>query len=295
MASAARRISSTSNRFRTIDSYRAHREWQRYEGTAQRDLYRELRERFLIRHAVAGGWAVDVGCGPGRFLPFLGGANSRRVALDVSTQMLRLVPSTWLGSGAQGFPPDLLRADALRPPLVSRMFQEVVVLGNTLGFQADRARELLDQALDLVAPGGTLLLEIAPGPGERSRYLARLPASSVGRLFLSPSRAILSRLDREGFRVEPPRRGPTESFRRFSVEELHRRLLDAGWEVLETLAVAPALGPDAGRIAAIRSNSKAWGTLLDLEEEVGRRPARWTAAAAVLVSARCPSSKRMIK
>jgi SAM-dependent methyltransferase len=282
-------------RFRAIDPYRARREWQRYEGTAQRDLYRELRERFLVRHVRVDGWTVDVGCGPGRFLPFLGDSTSRRVAVDISRQMLLLVPGAWIDSGTTGSSPDLVLADALQPPFVARAFQGVVVLGNTLGFQATRAERLLDRVEEMVAPGGVLILEIAPGPGERSRYLARLPASSVGRLFRAPVRAILPRVDREGFRTEHVRRDRSEAFRRFSVREVHERFFRAGWELLETIAVAPALGPDAERAATIREEPSAWTHLLELEEEIGRRPGRWGEAAAVLVAVRCPSSKRMIK
>jgi len=205
-------------RFRTADGYRARREWLRYEGTGQRDLFRELRERFLARHAVDEGWVLDLGSGPGRFLPFAGRAGSRRVALDISREMLNLLPEAWAASGSTDPPPDRVRGDALHPPLVRGRGAEVIVFGNTLGFSGKAADRLLDEAERLVAPGGILVVEIAP-----------------------------------------------------------------------------ALGPDALRIEAVRGDAKAWPHLLDLEEEVGRRPERWSEAAAVLLSARLPSSKRMVK
>lgn len=282
-------------RFRTADGYRARREWLRYEGTGQRDLFRELRERFLARHAVDEGWVLDLGSGPGRFLPFAGRAGSRRVALDISREMLNLLPEAWAASGSTDPPPDRVRGDALHPPLVRGRGAEVIVFGNTLGFSGKAADRLLDEAERIVAPGGILVVEIAPAPGERSRYLARLPPSSVARLLRSPTRAVLARLDREGFRPEPPRHETPESFRRFAVRELQDRLVGDGFEMVETVAVAPALGPDALRIEAVRGDAKAWPHLLDLEEEVGRRPERWSEAAAVLLSARLPSSKRMVK
>ncbi len=284
-----------SERFRAADSYRAQREWLRYEGTGQRDLFRELRERFLSRHAVDEGWVLDLGSGPGRFLPFVGGSRSHRVGIDISREMLNLLPQAWLASGSPDPVPARVLGDALRPPFERHRWAEVVVLGNTLGFAGTAADRLLNEAEELVAPGGVLLVEIAPAPGERSRYLARLPPSSVARLLCAPVRAVLGRLDREGFRPDPPRHLTPESFRRFTVPEVQERLQRTGWEVTETLAVAPALGSDPLRVEAVRKDPKAWPHLLELEEAVGLRPERWGEAAAVLLAARRPSSKRMVK
>lgn len=282
-------------RFRELDPYRAEREWLRYEGTGQRDLYRELRERFLLRHAVEDGWVVDIGSGPGRFLPFIGRSGTRKVALDLSREMLNLLRRGWEAAGGSGPIPDRLLADAAKPPLYPDRFSEAVVLGNTLGFSGSLADRVLDEAERLVKEGGTLLLEIAPSAGERSRYLARLPPSALARLLHSPLRAILGRLDREGFREEPPRHKTPRTFRRYSVEEIHRRLRRTGWEIRETVAVAPSLGADPERVASVRKDPKSWARLLDLEEEIGQRPERWPRAAAVLVAARRQSSMRMIK
>jgi len=284
-----------SERFRNADAYRARREWLRYEGTGQRDLYRELRERFLLRHSVDNGWVLDLGSGPGRFLPFAGRGKSQRVALDLSREMLRLIPDAWVASGAPGTVPARVRGDALRPPLSQGQWNEVVALGNPLGFAADEADRLLGTTEELVAPGGILHLEIAPSAGERSRYFARLPVSSLSRLLHAPQRAIMIRLDRDGFRAEPARRPTGGSFRRFAVTELHDRWQEAGWEVLETMAVAPALGADPVLATAARSDERALIRLLDIEEELGRRPERWAGAAAVLLCARRPPSKRTVK
>jgi SAM-dependent methyltransferase len=217
------------------------------------------------------------------------------VALDISLEMLNLLPGAWAASARPDPPPDRVRGDALHPPFERGRWAEVIVFGNTLGFAGKGADRLFDEAEQLVAPGGTLVIEIAPAPGERSRYLTRLPPSSVARLLRSPTRAVLGRLDREGFRSELSRHANAESFRRFSVRELQDRLSRNGFDMVETVAVAPALGPDAVRIGAVRADPKAWPHLLDLEEEVGRRPERWVEAAAVLLCARRPSSKRMVK
>lgn len=274
-----------SERFRDADRYRVDREWIRYEGTPQRDLWRVLRERFLARHSIAAPWVLDLGSGPGRFTRFLGSAPARRVALDLSVEMLRSLPARWC-TGSGGTPlPDRVRADGKAPPFRPTAFGQVALLGNALGFAGASADRLLEAATSLVAPGGNLLLEVAPGPGERSRYLARLPSTSLARLLRAPVRALTPRIEREGFDPMPFRRTQDGEFRRIPVAELVRTL-GRGFEVREVLAVAPALGAMAPRIAAVRTDSKAWEHLLLVEEELGRRPERSTEAAAVLVAAR---------
>jgi len=286
---------SAVERFRAADAYRARREWQRYEGTGQRDLFRELRERFLARHAVETGWVLDVGSGPGRFLPWVGGPRTRKVALDVSREMLGLIPRAWQTASHDRPTPDRILGNAVTPPLARGAWAEVAVLGNTIGFSGRFAAPLLEELQQLVAPGGALLMELAPSAGERSQYLARLPSSALTRLLRAPLAVVLGRLDREPFRPEPPRHETPRAFRRFAVGEIERRLRARGWELRERMAVAPALGPDAERISAVREDPKAWARLLDLEEEVGHRSERWPGAASVLVAARRPSSMRMIK
>lgn len=275
-------------RFLAADRYRVEREWNRYEGTPQRDLFRELRERFLRRWSRPDGWAIDVGSGPLRFTPILGGGDSRRIALDLSREMLR-----WTPPGAdRGNSPlsERVQGDACCPPFQSESFATVVVLGNALGFAGDAAPRLLDAAVELVAPNGSLLIEIAPGPGEHSRYLARLPATAVGRLLRSPPPAVIARIAREGFERDPPRRAEEGPFQRFDAEKLVEGLEHRGFRREEILAVAPALGSQPERTAAVRSDPKSWQHLLMVEETLGRLPDRWPKAAAVLLAlARAPS------
>ena len=165
-------------------------------------------------------------------------------------------------------------------------FDEVVALGNPLGFSEEAADAFLDTILSLVAPGGTLLLETVAGPGERATYLSRLPPGAVRRLLAAPTRAVLPRVEREGFRPEATARAAeTKGFRRFGPVEVHSRLSRAGLEVVEAMAVAPCLGFEPSRVDAVRLDPTAWGHLLDLEEELGRRPARLRHAAALLVAA----------
>jgi SAM-dependent methyltransferase len=267
-----------------LDRYRVEREWTRYSGTPQRELFLQLRERFLGRHAGSSTRALDLGSGPGRFSQILAATGARVVALDLSPVALRYLVERW-PSGANAPPlPDIVRGDGVRPPFRANIFGLVAVLGNSLGFAGPAADRLLASAQSLVAPGGRLVLEIAPGPGERSRYLHRLPVSSVARLLRAPTGAVAPRILREGFAPEPVRKRQPGEFRRLTVEELKGWFEGREWFWRETMAVAPALGPDAERIAVVRKDEKAWSHLLALEEEIGRPPDRARAAAAVLIA-----------
>ncbi len=284
-SAAAQEGESSPERFAELSPYRAEREWTRYEGTAQRDLFRELRERFLERNRRACAWTLDGGAGPGRFTALLGGSGARRVALDLSVEMLRLARSGRAGApGAEGAP-FVVRGDLGAAPFAFGSFGQVALLGNVLGFAGPAGERLLSEAERLLTVDGLLLLEIAPGPGVRSAYLERLPASAVGRLFEAPPRAVVPRILREGF-VREPRRHRERGFKRWSVPEIVGRYGAPLWAVQEILAVAPALGADPARIGAVASRRRAWARLLETEEAVGHQRGCWEESAAVLVAVR---------
>ncbi|HTW55435.1 MAG TPA: class I SAM-dependent methyltransferase [Thermoplasmata archaeon] len=277
-------------RFLGLDRYRVEREWNRYEGTPQRDLFRSVRERFLDRWAASDGWVVDLGAGPGRFSDHLGGLPGRRVAVDLSLEALRFVPPRGVrGGGGGATRAAAIRADAARPPFAPGAFRTVALLGNPLGFAGADADRILSAAEELVAPGGTLLVEVAPGPGERARYLARLPVSSLARLLRAPVAAVAPRVEREGYAPLPERKVGPGTFRRHPPRALIDRWGARGWTVLDTLAVAPALGGEPDRVAAVAADPRALAHLVELEERLGRRPARWPRAAAVLFAVRRPA------
>jgi SAM-dependent methyltransferase len=279
---AVRASSDARERFKALDPYRVGREWNRYEGTAQRDLFRELRVRFLRRHPGTGRWGVDIGSGPGRFLLHLGPSGAHRVALDLSLETLRRVDLP-VGSN-----PHLVRGDGTSPPFARRAFGVVAVLGNALGFAGGNVDRFLDATESLVGPDGVLLLEVVAGPGERSRYLSRLPPRAVSRLLRSPVRAVQLRIQREGFLPEPRRRRTAGEFLRIDPAALAVQLQSRGWKVREVVAVAPALGASPAAVEEVHSDAKAWAHLLELEEAIGRSPERWAKAAAVLLSLSAP-------
>jgi SAM-dependent methyltransferase len=272
------------HRFLEWDEYRVEREWRRYEGTPLRDLYRELRERFLARHrADVPGRSLEIGPGPGRFTPFIGRPEDPIVLLELSRAMLEWVRENPTKEDLPNLA--LVQGDAVSPPFRAGKFHRVVMLGNVLGFAERDGPELMARTSALVAPGGKLLLEFVSGAGERAHYLHRLPVGAVARLFAAPVRAIQPRVEREGFDPVRPRDEGNRRFLRISPSALHATLEATGFDVIETLAVAPSLGNDPSRLGRIRADPTAWTHLLELEEAIGRAPARQVHAAAVLLAA----------
>ncbi len=275
-------------RFRSLDSYRVEREWRRYEGNALRDLFRDLRVRFLLRHPPScAGPVLEIGPGPGRFSPYLGDAGHPRVLLDLSSLALRAARRHLRGRA----PPaagrsEFLRGDALHPPVRSGSCAEVTLLGNTVGFGGSEALPLLHRVADLVAPGGTLLVETVAGAGGVSRYLSRFPGGALRRLLAAPPRAVLPRIEGEGF-ADRPLEGPADAtFRRMGAREVADLLGPLGFQLEEVVAVAPTLGADPGQVEAVRPDPKAWAHLLEIEERLGVRIDRQERAAALLLAAR---------
>ena len=272
------------HRFLEWDDYRVDREWKRYEGTPLRDLYRELRERFLARHRPSRpGRSLEVGPGPGRFTRLIGHAQDRVALLELSRAMLdRLQEATSPRDSARV---DLVQGDAVAPPFRAGRFDRVALLGNVVGFAEQDAPELLARTCTLVAPRGILLLEFVAGPGERSRYLHRLPPGAIARLLAAPVRAVQPRVEREEFDRVRERETGARHFRRFAPTDIVRRLEAEGFGIREVVAVAPCLGNDASRLSVVRTAPLAWNHLLELEEAIGRTPRRQANAAAILVAA----------
>lgn len=275
-------------RFQQLDEYRVEREWLRLEGTPQRRLFREIRERFLARHHVDGGWVAELGSGPGRFSRWVGGEASRRLLVDLSLEMLRETRRTSQGWDVSGSV-RTARADARRTPFKRGQFHEVVLLGNVVGFAGSRGEELLREALDLLEPGGTAVVEIAPSTGERSAYLHRLPPGAVARLLRAPRPLVARRVLGEPFLPNTPAKRTSAGFRRWSVDQFRTLAEECGAETIDTLAVAPALGLEPLRLSEVEKDPVAWQRLVALEEELGRDATRWRRAAAVLVALRRPT------
>jgi SAM-dependent methyltransferase len=264
------------------------REWLRYEGTAQRDLFRVLRTRFLHRHRPqVPGPILEVGPGPGRFSRHLALEGHALVLLELSHEAIALARTHVLEEKPLDptSPVEFIRGDAVSPPFRAGAFAAVTLLGNVVGFAAEDGQRLLERACALVATGGSLLIEIAPGAGERSRYVHRLPPGAFARTLQSPERWVADRVLREGFDPQGERH-KTPRFRRFSADSVTTRLERQGFSVVERLAVAPASGLEPGHLEAAKEDPVAWARLLALEETLGRLPERQGGAASVLLAAR---------
>jgi SAM-dependent methyltransferase len=279
---------SPRERFLFLDPYRAQREWLRYEGSPIRDLFRELRLRFLGRNHGGSRWSLDVGCGPGRFLDPPGLEESHWVGIDLSWEMLRYTPP--IGPMERRSCADRIRGDALAPPFRPGAFGMVQMLGNVLGFNGNSGEELWEASLDLVAPHGRVIVEIAPGPGEKSRYLSRLPPTVVARLLGGTGHGLSAAIEREGFQPIRADAAAGPGFRRWTAGELLPRLRSRGFDPLEVMAVAPLLGADPLRVEAVRCRPRSWEGLLRWEEASGRDPERWDRSAALLIAAQKTAS-----
>jgi SAM-dependent methyltransferase len=215
----------------------------------------------------------------------VGAEGSSRVLLDLSLEMLRTARRRMAERATPTIAAEYIRGDGIRPPFQGGRFAQVVLLGNSVGFAADQAEALLRSSAGLLAPGAKLLIETVAGAGEMSRYLHRLPPGAVGRLFAAPPRAVLPRVLFEGFTPRGAREGNPKPFRRFGSQELVDLLSGMNLQIVDQLAVAPALGHEPERLVPIRQSDASWRHLLEVEEQLGRLPARIERASALLVAA----------
>ncbi len=227
-------------RYRELPAARAEREWERYQGTLQRELWLRLRERFLLRALDASPsqspWVVELGSGPGRFAPLLTRAGSQALLVDLSPAMIRE------GRRRLGSPPRThwVLADALRLPIRLGATRLLVALGQLLNLAGGEAPLFLREWDRVLPPGAGWALEV------------NLEGSSL---------------------ASPSREKGTETLTRFRLEELEGRLASLGWRVEESLKVAPKAG---GEEDSCRRALKRWGgnweQWLEEEERAGRSP-----------------------
>jgi ubiquinone/menaquinone biosynthesis C-methylase UbiE len=116
-------------------------------------------EVMLDRIGVGAGWrCLDLGCGPGSFLPLLGrrvGPTGRVVGLDADPVMLEAA-RTWGAAQGNGNV-ELVEGDAYRTGLPPGSFDLVHV--RFLAGTAGRAEDLLREAMALARPGGVVAFE----------------------------------------------------------------------------------------------------------------------------------------
>lgn len=98
------------------------------------------------------GPVLDLGCGAGRHLDLLRGANPQAFGLDLSRTLLRLAPAGLRGA--------LLRGDMRRLPVKDAALSGVCLWFTPFGyFSDDENRQLLRDLARRLRPGGVLLLD----------------------------------------------------------------------------------------------------------------------------------------
>ena len=252
------------------------REWRRYSGDAWRVLVRELRDRFLARHLPkGGGWVLELGPGPGRFTPTVLASGARVAAVDLSLPMLRA-----LGRRAAV----RTRSARLRPvrgagehlPFRNGAFRAVVAYGNILGFAGSEGAQLLSEIARVVRPGGLLLLDVASPVGSTTEFLeVGARRRFLRRILRNPDYYFLSAILGAGPRghqpYAPARMGYFE-FDFYTVEGADEVLRAAGFSPVDRMALG-AIGAFRDRLTTIaRREPRTWKNLVEIEEQVGRRP-----------------------
>lgn len=112
------------------------------------------------------GATLDVGCGPGRMAAALTGRGVPALGVDVSPSAVAMARSR----GANALNRDIFSLGG------GRRWQHILLVDGNVGIGGDPVR-LLWRCRDLLLPGGTVLVDVAP-PGEGLRVMtARLVGS----------------------------------------------------------------------------------------------------------------------
>ncbi len=124
------------------------------------DHAQALKWDILVRHAVTGTLAADIGCAGGRHALPLARAGLSVVALDVSTAMVAALAGR---AAAQGAADSILAVAGALPelPLAPRRFDLVYCYSTLLLLPHAAQRHAVDAMAGLLRPGGVLVVDIA--------------------------------------------------------------------------------------------------------------------------------------
>lgn len=150
--------------------------------------------------------AIDLGCGPGRLTVALARRGLVALGVDISAEAVRLTRARGVAA---------LRRDVFDPlPGEGRWAHALLIDGN-IGIGGDPVR-LLRRGAALVAPDGTLLVEVEPPGTGLWRGHAQVVSRMAGRV---------------------PRRGPALRWARLGMDALGRTAAAAGLRVTDTFRV----------------------------------------------------------
>jgi SAM-dependent methyltransferase len=129
-------------------------------------------DELLLRHCT--GPTLDIGCGPGRFVAALLGRGVPALGTDVSPVAVRLANAS--GGAA-------LRRDVFERQPGEGRWQHTLLADGNIGIGGDPER-LLGRVRELLAPGGTALIELdGPGSGLRHGTVRVVTGDADGRWF----------------------------------------------------------------------------------------------------------------
>jgi ubiquinone/menaquinone biosynthesis C-methylase UbiE len=177
---------------------------------------------------VGGGRTLDLACGAGRHLPFLG-ERQPTVGLDLSP---------WLLGAARKKLPDaaLVRADMRTLPFRDRAFTLVASLFTSFGYFCDDAenRHVLSEMSRVVEPGGWLVLDFLNASYTR-RTLIPFERTRLGEEWVQQERTVSSdgRFVSKTIHMETSGREFLERVRLFEPWDLMAMLTAAGFEVTD--------------------------------------------------------------
>lgn len=250
------------------------KEWNRHGGEPWRILRRTLRERFLRRHlARVGGTLLELGPGPGRFTPVLR-ARPRRsvVAVDISREPL-LAAARRAARARDLAPVHWIQGMGERLPLKAGSVEGVVALGNIVSFASVDALQLLTEIARVTQPGGQLIADFPTAVGALQEFFHDAARERLLRRVLRrPRFYLIDQALADGFLPYAPHRLGRWEFQFYTVDTAKRLLRHAGLDVTDAMSVGPIARMDEQVISVARRDTRAWESLLRIEERTGRRP-----------------------
>ena len=239
---------------------------------------------------------LELGPGTGRFTPTVLASGSRVVAADLSLPMLRAL-GRHAPVQARRHRLARVRAAGEHLPFRNGTFRAAVAYGNILCFAAKDGEHLLAELARVVRPGGCLILDVASPVGATIEFLTIASQRRIlHRILRDPEyyflNAVVGKKERAHQPFDPDRMAYWE-FDFYTPAAAEAALAEAGFRTVDRMAVAP-LGAYRDRVTTIaRRDRRAWTTLVELEERVGRRSgALETGHGFVMAAVRGPSRAR---
>lgn len=136
-------------------------EYDRHDTSPVQRIKLEIHRECLRNHVEPGSRVLEIGAGPGRFTEVLAELDCRITVLDVSPRQLRLNEERALEHGFADAVDEWIVADVTDlEALRAHSFDAIVAFGGPFSYVLDRRQIALDQCLDVLAPGGRLLLSV---------------------------------------------------------------------------------------------------------------------------------------